>query len=160
MSYSPPPFPLPPATTRPKSRLNNWKILVPVVLGSLIVCLGLFAFILMSFIYSMFRSSYPYKFAIQTANQSAEVAAEVGTPFRVGWLMTGNVSYNNSDGDVNLTIPISGAKGRGRIIVVAKERAQQWRFETIEVDVTGKDRPIQLPNPAPMPAETASPDSE
>jgi hypothetical protein len=74
--------------------------------------------------------------------------------------MTGNVSYNNSDGDVNLTIPISGDKGRGRIIVVAKERAQQWRFETIEVDVTGKDMPIQLPNPAPMPAETASPDSE
>jgi hypothetical protein len=160
VNYSPQPFPPVPAIARPKSWLNNWKILVPVVLGTLIVCLGLFVFVILTFVYSMFRSSYPYKFAIQSANQSAAVAAEVGTPFRVGWLMTGNANYSNSDGDVNLSIPISGDRGRGRIIVVAKERAKQWRFATIEVDVTGKETPIQLPNPAPMPAETASPDSE
>jgi hypothetical protein len=105
----------------------------------------------------MIRASYPYKLALQRANESAEVAAKVGSPFRVGWLMSGNLNYNNADGDANLSIPISGAKGRGRIVVIAKEHANRWSFETLEVDVAGQDMPIQLSNPAPAPPREVSP---
>lgn len=138
---------------------NNWKIVVPIAVLAVALCLGLFVFALLSAVYSMIRASYPYKFALQRANESSEVASEVGNPFHVGWLMSGNLNYNNTEGDTNLSIPISGAKGHGRIIVVGKRRANRWSFETLEVDVAGQDMPIQLSNPpsAPAPVVPASP---
>ena len=146
-----PPVPGTQALSAPQPRrkwFNNWKIAVPVLVFVSALCLGLFAFGLLSIIYSMFRASYPYKFAIQRANESAEVATKVGSPFRAGWLLSGNLNYNNADGNANLSIPISGAKGRGRILVVGKRHANRWSFETLEVDVEGQDMPIELSNPA------------
>lgn len=151
-------IPAVPTPQRRKSWLNNWKILVPALALVIALCLGLFVFGLFSIIFSMFRNSYPYKTAVQSANQSAEVAMEIGTPVHVGWLISGNINYRNSDGDANLSIPISGTKGRGHIIVVGKKRAGQWSFETFEVNVDGQSRPIELSNPAPAPAPSpASP---
>lgn len=147
-----------PAPQRRKSWLNNWKILVPASVLVIALCLGLFVFGLLSIIFSVFRNSYPYKTAVQSANQSAEVAVEIGTPIHVGWLISGNINYKNSDGDANLSLPISGAKGRGHIIVVGKKRAGQWSFQTFEVNVDGQSTPIELSSPAPAPAPSpASP---
>jgi Cytochrome oxidase complex assembly protein 1 len=141
-----------PAPQRRKSWLNNWKIVVPVILGALLLLLGLFVFGILSFVYSMFHNSEPYAVAIRCANQSAAVALEIGSPVHVGWLMSGNINYNNADGSADLSIPISGAKGRGRIIVVGKKHAGHWTYETLEVDVEGQSVPIELTNPAPAPA--------
>jgi len=140
-----------PAPQRRKSWLNNWKILVPAVL--LVIALSLFG--LLSFVFSLFRNSYPYKTAVQSASQSAQVASEIGTPIHVGWLASGNISYNNSDADANLSIPISGPKGSGHILVAGKKRANKWTFQTFEVDVDGQSAPIELPNPAPAAAAPA-----
>jgi hypothetical protein len=73
--------------------------------------------------------------------------------------MSGNLNYNNTERDANLSIPILGAKGRGRILVVGKRHANIWSFETLEVDVAGQNMPIQLSNPesAPPPVVPASP---
>ena len=141
-----------PAAPRRNRWYNNWKILVPVVLAAIVLLLGLFVFGVLSFVYSMLRNSESYTVAVQGANQSAQVAAEIGVPVRVGWLMSGNVNYSNSDGDANLSIPISGAKGRGHILVAGKKRAGRWTYETLEVIVDGRSAPIELPNPAPAPA--------
>lgn len=131
---------------------NNWKILVPVVLGALILLLGLFVFGVLSVVYSIFRNSEPYAAAVRSANQSRAVALEIGTPVHVGWWMTGNINYQNADGDADLGIPISGPKGRGRIVVVAKKRAGHWTYQTLEVDVDGEIAPIKLSNPDAAPA--------
>lgn len=146
-----------PAPQRRKSWLNNWKILVPALVLVIALGLGLLLFGLLSMAFSMLRNSYPYKTAVQSANQSAQVAAEIGTPLHVGWLISGNLNYTNADADANLSIPISGAKGRGHILVVGKKRAGQWSFQTFEVDVDGQSAPIELPNPAPAPAPTSPP---
>lgn len=152
------PYPIPPTPgipgprRRPNRWYNNWKILVPVVLGGLFVCVGLFVFGLMSLVYSMFRNSYPYQAAVESANHSAQVSAAIGTPIHVGWLASGSVNYNNSDGEANLSIPISGPKGHAHILVAGKKRANRWTFQTFEVDVDGQSTPIELPNPAPAPA--------
>ncbi|HKV06062.1 MAG TPA: cytochrome c oxidase assembly factor Coa1 family protein [Candidatus Acidoferrales bacterium] len=136
----------PPPGGRRNSGLNNWKVVVPVLGGGALLCLGALVFGIFSLVYSMIRSSYPYKFAVESASNSAEVSGKIGTPFHVGWFLNGNINYNNSDGAANFTIPISGAKGRGSILVVANERAGNWSFETLEVDVEGRSTPIQLPN--------------
>lgn len=141
-----------PAPQRRNRWYNNWKILVPVVLGAILLVLGLFVFGLLSLVFSMLHNSEPYNVAIRSANESTQVAAEIGTPVRVGWLMSGNINYTNADGNADLSIPISGAKGRGHIIVVGKLRAGHWTYETLEVFVEGQSAPIELSNPAPAPA--------
>jgi hypothetical protein len=43
-----------------------------------------------------------------------------------------------------MSIPISGPYAVGRIIVVANKHANQWKFETLEVELDGQDERIPL----------------
>jgi hypothetical protein len=138
---------------------RNWKWFVPVLAGLGLVLLCAFVFGLFSLINSMFRNSYPYKVAMDRANASIEVADRIGNPFKVGWLMTGSINYSGPEGNAAFNIPITGAKGRGTIVVVAKKHANRWTFETLEVDVEGQDNPIPLlgqPSPAARPPSSDS----
>lgn len=92
----------------------------------------------------MLHSSYPYELAVKTASASPEVSAMIGSPVQVGWLSMGQVNFNGPDGNVSLSVPISGPSGKGDIIVAAKKHANHWTFESFEVDVEGHDEPIQL----------------
>jgi Cytochrome oxidase complex assembly protein 1 len=134
---------------------NNWKVIVPVVTGILLLLAALFVFGILSLVYSMFHNSEPYTVAIRSANQSPAVALEIGTPVHVGWSVSGSIHYTNADGDVDLSIPISGPKGRGRILVAGKKRSGHWTYETLEVLVEGQSAPIELSNPSPAPAPPA-----
>jgi hypothetical protein len=78
---------------------------------------------------------------------------------RVGWLITGSINTAGSSGDASFDIPVSGPKGKGTIFVVAKERANRWELESLEVDVEGLIYPIELEpptnvQPAPSPDNT------
>lgn len=128
---------------------KNWKWFVPTLAGALLVCIATFVFGLLSLVGSMFRSSYPYKVALERANASAEVADRIGKPLTVGWLVSGSVNYRGQEGDAAFNIPIAGPKGKGTIVVQAKKHANQWTFQTLEVDVDGVDRAIPLIDPSP-----------
>lgn len=144
---SPPPDPL-----RPKTWFQrNMKWFLPLLLAACLLLIGGFVVGLFAFIHTVFASSYAYKVALARANSSPEVAAKIGTPVRVGWLISGNYNATGSAGNASFAIPISGAKGKGQIIVVAKERANRWAFETLEVDVDGQAQPIRLEDSAPAP---------
>lgn len=123
---------------------RNWKWFVPALVGVGLLVLAAFVFAVMFFVGSLFRSSYPYKVAIDRANASAEVAERIGKPLKVGWFMAGSINYTGSEGDAAFNIPVSGPKGRGTIVVAAKRHAKQWTFETLEVDIDGQDRVIPL----------------
>jgi hypothetical protein len=55
-----------------------------------------------------------------------------------------------------MSIPISGPYAEGHIIVVANKRANQWNFETLEVEVNGQDERIPLLEAAPAKSPDAS----
>ena len=107
------------------------------------------------------RSSYPYQLAVKRATESPAVAAKLGIPMHVGWLVSGNVNLNGPEGNASLSIPVSGPNGKGDIIVVGKKHGNHWNFETLEVDVTGEDEPIPLQEPelkpTPVPETSPSP---
>jgi Cytochrome oxidase complex assembly protein 1 len=66
---------------------------------------------------------------------------------------------NNDSGDAELSIPISGPRGKGRILVAAKKEHGRWSYQTMEVDVDGDDTAIPLLNPgegAPAPKDNPS----
>jgi len=136
-----------PSTAAPRPRNwfdKNWKWFVPLLAGVGLLVLGSFVLGVFSLVNSMFRDSYPYKVAMDRANASAEVSDRIGKPFKVGWFTSGSINYRGPEGDAALNIPITGPKGRGTIVVVAKRHVNRWTFETLEVDVEGQDNPIPL----------------
>jgi Cytochrome oxidase complex assembly protein 1 len=149
-----------PVQPRPKTWFDrNWKWLVTLllILAFLIVA-GFIAAVLFG-VEALIKNSdpyHPYQLAVRRATESPTVAEKLGTPIQIGWFVSGNINYSGSGANVNLSIPISGPKGRGHIGVVGKEHAKRWTFETLEVDVTGDGEPISLQQDAP-PAGPAPP---
>jgi hypothetical protein len=150
-SMTTPPFPAatnlpagPPPQDWPSKR---WKWFIPLIIFVTVVLFGLFVTAIYMGVTMMFRNSYPYQLAIQRATESPEVVERIGVPFHVGWLISGQLNHRNADGDVDMSLPISGAHGKGRIVVVGVKRAGQWTFETFEVDIHGQQS-IPLLHPA------------
>jgi hypothetical protein len=153
------PFPVQP---RPRNwRERNWKWAVPVVVVAGVLVLTLFIGGIFWGVMSIIRSSYPYQLAVKRATESPAVAAKLGIPVHVGWLVSGNVNLSGPEGNASLSIPVSGPNGKGDIIVVGKKHGNHWNFETLEVDVTGEDEPIPLQEPelkpTPVPETSPSP---
>jgi hypothetical protein len=126
---------------------RNWKWFVPTILLSAFLVFALFVFACYSLAHSVIARSHPYRVAIERAERSSDVAAELGTPLHVGFFASGELNYFGPNAVASLTIPISGPRGKGRIIVEAKKSAGRWTFQTLEVDVKGKAEPIPLLNP-------------
>ncbi len=146
-----------PYRQRPKTWFEkNWKWFVPLVVAVVLVVISAFIGVVIYGVESMFRASYPYQLAVQRATASPAVAEKLGQPLHIGWFIAGNVNFSGSEGSATMSVPISGPKGKGHIVVVGKKHTDRWTFETFEVDIEGQDEPIPLlyPPPAPSPGST------
>ena len=115
-------------------------------MGTLILSAGFIAVIAFS-IYSLFgllKSSAPYENAVAKAKDHAAVQEAIGTPIEAGWLVTGNISLENSAGDADLSIPISGPEGKATIYVVGEKSAGEWTFSTLLVEIHRTEQKIDL----------------
>ncbi|MCS6841587.1 MAG: cytochrome c oxidase assembly factor 1 family protein [Roseiflexus sp.] len=85
------------------------------------------------------RTSDVVQGALARAERDPEVAAALGAPLEVGWLPTGSIrfsnGFNSGSGDANLTLPISGPRGSGEMIVEAVRRNGMWRYSRLIVAV-------------------------
>lgn len=131
---------------------RNWKWFVPLMVVSAVLLLGLFIGGLFELVTSITTSSDAYKMAVQRAKDSPQVAEELGRPLKVGWFTSGNISVSGDSGEADLSIPISGPRGTGHIVVDAKKENGKWTFHTLAVDVDGQDAVIPLLTP-----ETSAP---
>jgi hypothetical protein len=156
---TPPPSAPPPFPRRPQTWFDrNRKWLIPVLVVGGVLVLALFVGGLLWGVESMMRGSYAYQLAVKRATESPAVAAKLGNPLHVGWLVSGNVNFSGSEGSASLSIPVSGPNGKGQIIVVGKKHANRWNFETLELNVAGEDAPIPLLQPESAPESAPSPD--
>ena len=134
-----------PVQPRPQTWFDrNWKWLLALLLVLAFLVVVSFIAVVLFGVEALIKDSDPYQLAVRRATESPAVAEKLGTPIHVEWFVSGSVNFSGSDGSVNLSIPISGPKGRGHIAVVGKEHAKRWTFETLEVDVRGEDEPILL----------------
>jgi Cytochrome oxidase complex assembly protein 1 len=140
-----------PVQQRPRTWTErNWKWFVPLLIVGALLLLGAFVGGLFYVIEASFRSSYPYQVAVKRATESQTVAAKLGTPLHIGWLVSGKTNYNGAEASASLSIPVAGPNGKGSIVVIAKKRAKRWSFETMEVDIVGQDEPISLLDAVPV----------
>jgi len=132
------------AAARPAWLQSNWKWFVPALGAAGLIAIAFFALFIFSFVRGVVTTSDPYKIAVERAQRSPQVISAIGEPIRIGWLIQGEISYTESDGNADLRIPISGPRGRGEIILDAKKHGSRWTFQKLEVQVMGLPDPILL----------------
>jgi len=135
---------------------RNWKWVVP--LGCLLPVLfaggcGLLAFL---FATGIMKQSDAYKIALARAQANPAVIEAIGSPILQTGVVSGNSNVSGAVGEANLSIPLSGPKGRATLYVEAKKSADRWLFQTMVVEIEKTGDRIDL-NTLPVPARTASP---
>ena len=139
-----PPYPLQPQPLRRSwiEQHPNWKI--PLGCLTLFLLIAVFVLCLMAVITSAFRSSDVYKQAVAKAGENQQVRNLIGEPVKPAWLISGQLNVSGSTGNANLSIPISGPRGKGTIRAVAFKNAGVWRFTVLQVNVEGQSESIDL----------------
>ena len=128
---------------------RNWKWFIPAGCLTLLIMFGAFIAGILGIVEATLKSSDAYKLALAKAQSDPRVAENLGQPVQPGWFMSGNINVSGGSGDADISIPVSGPKGKGTIYVVAKKIAGEWQFETLQVAVEGQPGRIDL-LPAPQ----------
>ena len=149
MEPTPPPPPPPGAPGRSASAIpppaprnwwqRNWKWFVPT--GCLTIFLVVVAFVAcIAFIaFTAIKSTDVYKTAVARAKADPDVRHALGSKLHTGMFPTGKTSADGSSGQAELSIPISGSKGKGTIYVVASKSAGEWQFSKLIVKTKDGD---------------------
>jgi hypothetical protein len=130
---------------------RNWKWFLPTgcCLGSLlgivlaIAIFGMGIVGLVSGISKILKSSEPYQTAVAHAKANEKVVSALGTPIDEGFPM-GKVNTNNDTGDADLSIPLTGPKGKATIYVVGTRSGGTWTYSKMSATITGTDESIDL----------------
>jgi hypothetical protein len=157
---------LPSPKLTPKQRRSwlgrNWKwLLAGIFVGGIVFVLGIFTLVMGSI-----RSSDAAKEAVARAQSNAFITQRLGTPISEGWLVSGSINVSNDSGDADLSIPISGPKGKGTVYVTAKKTTGQWIYNNMVAALEESNDRVDLlalaptlegrgntPTPAPQAAE-------
>lgn len=133
---------------RKRSRVPLWLLglilLVPCLCCGGSITLGVSLF---SGVIGLIRSSEPYTHAVATAKADQRVVNALGEPIQEGWLPSGKINYGSNQSTANLTIPLSGSHGSGRIVVLAKKLNGPWQYSTLKVQILKTGRWIDLNQP-------------
>jgi hypothetical protein len=133
---------------------RHWKWLVPVgCLTLLLVVLG-GVLALVAFVFGMMKQAEPYQHGLAAASAHPAVVQALGTPLRGGLMLQGHIEVSDEDGSAELTIPIEGPRGEGKVYVVARKQGGPWVYDVLEADIGAPAR-IDLRGthpPVPAPA--------
>ena len=136
-----------PSQLQPQSQgwfARHWKAVVGVGCLGLILLVTAFVACIMLLVMGSIRSSDAYQQALAKAKVNPEVVLHIGQPIQPGWFVSGSINVSGPSGDADLSIPISGPKGKGTIYVVGKKSAGEWTYTRMEVEVEGLPGRVDL----------------
>ena len=143
---APQPQPVPQAQPQPAGWWSrNWKWFVPTgcCLTPLVLGGALAAFIILV-VFGALKQTDVYQTALARAKADQRVTTALGTPIEEGWYLSGNTQMSGSSGEADLTIPISGPKGKGTIYAVATKSAGEWTYSKLVVKIDSSGETIDL----------------
>jgi hypothetical protein len=73
--------------------------------------------------------------AVARAQSDPRIVHALGRAVQVGWFIKGNIHIKNGRGYADLRIPLSGPKGKGTIVLYAREILGKWEFSVLRVDL-------------------------
>jgi Cytochrome oxidase complex assembly protein 1 len=140
---------------------RNWGKL----LAAAFLCMVLFVGAIVTLLVGAIRGSDVAKEAVARAQSNALVMQRLGAPISEGWFVGGSINVSPGSGDADLSVPISGPKGKGTVYVKAQKSAGAWAYNLMVATVDGSGEKIDLlanatatvpesnpPTPAPQPA--------
>ncbi|HEX6179339.1 MAG TPA: cytochrome c oxidase assembly factor Coa1 family protein [Thermoanaerobaculia bacterium] len=147
IDYTQPRVPGQPIGSQPPERGwwgRNWKWVV--IFGCLtpILLMAGCAAALVFAVFSSIRATDVYEDAVLRAQNDPRVVEALGSPVKVGWWMTGNVSINNERGTADFVLPLNGSRNRGTLRVEASRDGGPWNYSILRVNVRGSDEFIDL----------------
>ena len=147
-----PPYPLQPEPMKKSWLEHNARWKIPLGCLTLIFLMGVFVTILLTVIVTSFHNSDAYQQALTKAAENPQVHELIGEPIKPSWFISGQLNVNGGTGNANLSIPISGPKGKGSIRAVAYKSGGVWRFTYLQVSINGEPESIDLLSIQPPPA--------
>ena len=105
-------------------------------------------------VFSAMKSTDVYKEALARTKANPAVTEALGSPIKDGFLVSGNTNVNGASGETNLSIPISGPKGKGTIYVAATKSLGRWNYSGLVLEIERTHQRIDLlqrPAPASSP---------
>jgi hypothetical protein len=130
---------------RPGWWARNWKWFVPAgcCLTPLLIGGAVVPFLVLV-IFGAVKQSDVYKIAVTRAKADSRVIAALGSPVEEGWYLSGNTNVSGGSGNADLSIPISGPKGKGTIYAVATKSAGEWTYSKLVVKIASTGETIDL----------------
>lgn len=95
-------------------------------------------------VFGAMKSTDVYKDALARATVNSAVIEALGSPITEGFLVSGNTNVNGASGEANLSIPISGPKGKGTIYVAANKSLGRWNYTGLTVEIAKTHQRIDL----------------
>ena len=124
--------------------LRNWIWFVPTGCLTLLVLVLAFIAAIVGIVESSLKSSDAYGLAVARAQSDPRVVEAIGQPIQPGFFISGSINVSGDSGDADITIPISGPKGKGKIYATATKIAGQWHFATLQVEAQAQPGRIDL----------------
>ena len=95
-------------------------------------------------IFGAIKSSDAYKTAVARAKADPRVTEAMGTPIKEGWFVGGSTEVSGGSGKSDLSIPITGPKGKATIYAVATKFAGEWQYTKLVVKIEQSGEMIDL----------------
>lgn len=105
---------------------------------------GAFAAFLVLVVFGAMKQTDVYQTALARAKADQRVTNALGTPIEEGWFLSGNTKVSGSSGEADLTIPISGPKGKGTIYAAATKFAGEWTYSKLVVKIDSSGETVDL----------------
>lgn len=124
---------------------RNWGWAVPVG-GCLTIIILFFVFVgsLIFGVSELITESVPYQDAIKKVNEDEYVINILGEPIETDGMMNGNLSYKNSTGFADISIPVKGPKGKAELYLTGTKENDQWTYTEMYVIIEETDEQIDL----------------
>jgi hypothetical protein len=103
-----------------------------------------FVFVIVSIVFGAMKSSDAYRAALAKAKADPRVVNALGSPVTDGFFVSGKTDVSGSSGHADMTVPISGPKGKGTIYFVASKFAGEWTFSRLMVEIAKTGQRIDL----------------
>jgi len=129
---------------RPHWWKRNWQWVVPVGCLGALTLFAAFVGSVGLIVFGAFKSTEVYKSALARAEEQPAVIEALGSPVKAGFLVSGNTNVNGASGEANLSIPVSGPKGKGKIYVAATKSLGKWNYSGLVVEIEKTHQRIDL----------------
>jgi hypothetical protein len=117
-----------------------------VVLGcvGLIVVAALAVWGFVALIMGSLKQSDAYEGALEKVLASPAAVAALGQPIEPGFFLSGSVDVSGPSGEADLSIPLHGPNGKGKLYLEATKRAGRWEYSLLELAIDGRQERIDL----------------